>query len=88
MDSFWAGFAKAADGALTGGAGFSGIGKGNVGSAEERDSRQGPERALGPAAEADLVDKTLIDRDRNPRSFDITDPGQEALRGNNPFLID
>lgn len=71
MISFWQGFMKQANDG--GGTGFTGTGKGQnaVGSLEPA-AKEGPADAGGPEASHEL-----LDRERNPRSFDPHDMGPE-----------
>jgi len=81
MSAFWSGFEKRADGALTGGGGFTGAGKGNLGTAE-KDQVNG---TVGGNDET-KADHTMIDRERGPRSDDPFDLGPEFQDSSNPHL--
>ncbi len=76
---FWSGFfKKAGDGALTGGSGFTGTGKGALLGQLEKDKTDGLEGAVGRADGEDTrTDKTLRDAERGPRSFDPFSNGPE-----------
>jgi hypothetical protein len=80
--AFWAGFNKKAD-ALTGGGGHTGAGKGNLGTSEEYPERQGPVNAGDSAPQ---TDKTLLDRERNPRDYNIYELGPELRDESNPHI--
>lgn len=87
--AFWDGFEKraGATSGLTGGQGFTGAGKGNLGTGEERPSFSGPEGAYGRADGQDTrTDKTLIDRDRGARTEDPFSTGPEFQDETNPHI--
>lgn len=87
MEDFWTGFNKRADAGL-GGSGFSGVGKGNLptGNAEQG-QQQGNVNALGSSGEDTRTDKTLLDRQRNPKDFMINRYGEDAPAESNPHII-
>lgn len=85
QNSFWRGFYKRAD-AATGGSGFSGAGKGNLPTGyAEQGNLTGP--ASGNAYDSGLTDKTLLDRQRNPKDFSIREPGEDQPSEVIPQLI-
>ena len=85
QNSFWRGFYKRAD-AATGGSGFSGAGKGNLPTGYgEQGAMTGP--ASGNAYDSGLTDKTLLDRQRNPKDFSIKEPGEDQPSEVIPQLI-
>lgn len=81
---FWSGFYKRAE-AGTGGSGFSGVGKANL--------------PTGYAEQGNLIgtcsydssdtktDKTLLDRQRNPKDFAPARYGQDERAESNPHII-
>lgn len=86
--AFWIGFHKRADAlsSLTGGGGHSGAGKSQFGLGLEFPEKGGPEKAVGPAAPLPMVDKTLMDRERNPRDHAVGEQGPEFQDDSNPHL--
>jgi hypothetical protein len=89
MTAFWRGFEKraGATSGLTGGSGHTGAGKGNLGTAEERRQISGAEGAYGRAEGEDTrTDKTLLDRDRGPRTEDPFSRGPEFQDETNPHI--
>lgn len=82
--AFWQGFMKAADGADggmgDGGSGFTGVGKGNLIGSLEHDEYDGSKPASDekPDGASDgMTDKSLLDRERNPRDFSPFNNGPE-----------
>lgn len=90
MNHFWHGFEKRANesGSLTGGSGFSGAGKGNPYGSLERDRMEGAESAMGSAVGGDdtRTDKTLLDRERGPRTDNPFTIGPEFQDDSIPHL--
>jgi hypothetical protein len=85
MHDFWEGFHKRAD-AGTAGSGFSGAGKGNLPTGYgEQGGLTGP--AAGGGSDSGLTDKTLLDRQRNPKDFSIREPGEDQPSEVIPQLI-
>jgi hypothetical protein len=89
--SFWTGFYKKAGGdsaGLTGGSGFSGVGKGNVAGRLEFDGPfDGNIGALGSSTEDTRTDKALLDRERNPRDFSPFETGPNLVSESNPHIV-
>lgn len=83
MVDFWVGFQKRAE-ALTGGSGHTGAGKGNLptGYAE-----QGAMSGTATGSEDTRTDKTLLDRQRNPKDFGVGRHGEDSPSDSNPHLI-
>lgn len=83
MSDFWSGFYKRADVGM--GGGFTGTGKGNLptGNAEQGQI-QG--NATGGDGEDTRTDKTLLDRQRNPKDFSIFEQGQDGPADANPHI--
>src|ERR1035437_2568393 len=82
--AFWQGFMKRADGADggagDGGQGFTGVGKGNIAGSLEWDEYSGTKPASDekPDGAGDgMTDKSLLDRERNPRDFSPFENGPE-----------
>ena len=76
MIYFWDGFYKRADGAASTGGGFSGAGKGNLPTGySEQGGLTGS--ASGNPYESGLTDKTLLDRQRNPKDFSVRELGED-----------
>jgi len=89
MTFFWEGFYKKADssGALTGGSGFTGAGKGSITGQLERDKYEGTEESSGfPGGEDTRTSKDLLDRERGPRSYEIGNQGPEFQDESNPHI--
>jgi hypothetical protein len=87
--AFWSGFYKkaGATSSLTGGSGLTGAGKMQVTRTTEVDSEAGTEEGLGRADKEDTrTDKTLLDRDRNPRDYGVGKQGPEFQDESNPHL--
>ena len=86
LNNFWHGFQKRADASTGGGGFFSGIGKGNLptGTAEQGNLMG---TASGNPYESGLTDKTLLDRQRNPKDFSIREPGEDQPSEVIPQLI-
>jgi len=85
MLSFWEGFIKRAE-AGTGGSGHSGIGKGNLPTGySEQGGMMGNSTQSG--AEDTRTDKTLLDRQRNPKDFAVGRHGQDEPADSNPHII-
>lgn len=80
--AFWAGFEKRAE-ALTGGQGFTGVGKGVIGPS----ANAVQEGRVGNGDAAPMTEKTLLDRERNPRDFGIGIEGPQFRDESNPFII-
>ena len=83
--SFWRGFGKRAE-ALTGGGGFSGAGKGNLGRDRNFDYRAGTQESHGDPDDETKASKELIDRERNPRDFQHGQTGPEFQVESNPHI--
>lgn len=86
MIAFWQGFYKRAnpDG---GGRGFTGTGKGSVIGQLERDQYESSEGSFGfPKGEDTRTDKSLLDRERGPRSYEIGNQGPEFQDESNPHI--
>lgn len=88
MKNFWAGFTKRAE-ALTGGGGFSATGKNSIYGEYEFD---GPFSVSTNITDGDkdkqpMTDKTLIDRERNPKDFSIGAEGPVFQADSNPHLL-
>jgi hypothetical protein len=88
VKSFWCGFIKRAE-AFTGGGGFSSSGKGSIYGEYEFDgplasstnvSGENPRNQL-------MTDKTLLDRERNPRDFGVGNQGPVFQADSNPHLL-
>jgi len=81
-ETFWEGFHKRAD-ATIGGEGFTGAGKGNLptGYAE-----QGSMSGNATGGEDTRTDKTLLDRQRNPKDFGIGNYGEDGPAETNPHI--
>lgn len=79
--AFWIGFyKKAADGDSgygDGGVGFTGVGKGNILGELEPVEKDGPVNRSKPGGDDTMVDKTLLDRERDARSFNPFEYGPE-----------
>ena len=89
MHNFWLGFYKEADATsgLTGGTGFTGVGKGSISGQLERDEYEGTEGSFGYSGGEDTrTEKTLLDRERGPRSYEIGDQGPEFQDESNPHI--
>lgn len=87
MDSFWSGFYKKADVGL-GGTGFTGVGKGNLPTGyAETGQLQGNVGSGNGAVEDSRTDKTLLDRQRNPKDFGIGNYGEDAPADSNPHIF-
>jgi len=86
-NNFWQGFLKRAD-AGTGGSGFSGTGRGNLptGTAEVG-GMQGSASSSNSSGEDTRTDKTLLDRQRNPKDFCFGHWGQDLPAESNPHII-
>lgn len=85
ISNFWQGFYKRAD-AGTGGSGFSGVGKGNLPTGyAEQGGLTGT--VAGNPYDSGLTDKTLLDRQRNPKDFSIHEPGEDQPSEVIPQLI-
>lgn len=81
---FWEGFNKRAE-ASTGGF-FGGVGKGNLPTGtSETGQLEGV--ASGNAYDSGLTDKTLLDRQRNPKDFSIHEPGEDQPSEVIPHII-
>lgn len=80
--AFWHGFKKRAE-ALTGGQGFTGAGKGVIGPS----GNAVQEGNVSDGAAAPMTDKTLLDRERNPRDFGTGIEGPQFRDESNPFII-
>jgi hypothetical protein len=76
MIGFWDGFCKRAD-ASTGGGGFSGVGKGNLPTGYAEQGKLMGSATGGDAQDSGLTDKTLLDRQRNPKDFSIRELGED-----------
>ena len=86
--AFWAGFEKRAQGSLTGGKGFvGGRGKMQLRGQLEYDKMEGPVGSYGRSTEDTKTDKTLLDRVRNPRSFNPFERGPELRDEANPHIV-
>jgi hypothetical protein len=83
---FWYGFYKRAD-ASTGGSGFSGVGKGNLPTGNAEQGKLTGYVQGGDAQDSGLTDKTLLDRQRNPKDFSIREPGEDQPSEVIPTLI-
>lgn len=88
MKSFWAGFIKRAE-ATTGGGGFSSSGKGSIYGEYEFD---GPlsgntQESVGDKGSQPMTDKTLLDRERNPKDFGLGLEGPVFQSDSNPHLF-
>lgn len=79
--NFWQAFEKRADSGAgnAAGGGFTGAGKGNLGTAER-------DHINGTARSNDLTDKTLLDRDRTCRTEDPFSTGPELQDETNPHI--
>lgn len=90
MKAFWAGFEKLANptGSLDGGGGFfSGIGKGNLAHFFGRDEFNGTRQGYGRGGGEDTrTDKTLLDRERNPRDYSVHELGPELQNESIPHI--
>lgn len=87
MNAFWIGFEKCAEGALTGGQGHTGAGKGNLGHFTDRSEIDGTQEGHGRSDGGDTrTDKTLLDRDRGPRTEDPFGTGPELQDESNPHI--
>jgi len=80
--AFWTGFQKRAE-ALTGGQGFTGVGKGVIGPS----GNAVQEGSISDQNAAPMTEKTLLDRERNPRDFGIGIDGPQFRDESNPFII-
>jgi hypothetical protein len=80
---FWTGFYKRAE-ALTGGEGFSGAGKGNLPTGY---SEQGRLSGTASGGEDTKTDKTLLDRQRNPKDFGVGNHGEDGPADTNPHIV-
>ena len=84
--AFVRGFVKLALGALTGGSNMSGAGK-NLNNTGESPLREGTQQSHGRADGEDTrTDKTLLDRERNPRDFSPWDEGPVLRDRSNPHV--
>lgn len=84
---FWNGFLKRADAGL-GGSGFSGVGKGNLPTGySESGGQQGDIGSSNSSGEDTRTDKTLIDRQRNPKDFCFGHWGEDMPAESNPHII-
>lgn len=85
--AFWLGFYKQAEFG-DGGGGFSGTGKGSLGSGNEgRDTAQGLASQMGPGKDETMVDRSMRDRVRGPKDWSLTSMGEELADETNPHLI-
>ena len=85
--SFWTGFYKKADAGL-GGSGFSGVGKGNLPTGNaETGGLQGNTGQGGGMAEDTRTEKTLFDRQRNPKDFCFGHHGEDGPADSNQHII-
>lgn len=83
---FWGGFHKRAQ-AGDGGSGFSGTGKGALGSGNEgRDTAQGLVSQMGTGDDT-MVDRSMRDRERGPKDWSPLDMGQDLANETNPHII-
>ena len=82
--AFWLGFNKQADSFGDGGSGFSGTGKGSLGS-----SNEGRPTAQGPVEPGDgtMVDRSMRDRVRGPKDWSLTSMGEDLADDTNPHII-
>jgi len=80
--AFWEGFEKAAANTLVGGSFFGGRGKGTLSTTAGRE----PTGAEG-VLDTPTTDKTLLDRDRTARDFDIRSSGDVKPNETNPKII-
>lgn len=73
MKDFWKGFQKRAEGADggmgDGGGMFAGVGKGQLAGQLEWDKYDGDKSKWDEKNDETQTDKTLLDRERNPRDF-------------------
>jgi hypothetical protein len=77
MSSFWAGFYKKADS----------MNRDTLTGQTERDHYEGTEGSIGRAGGEDTrTDKTLVDRERGPRSYETGDQGPEFQDEANPHI--
>jgi hypothetical protein len=85
---FWAGFTKKAE-ALTGGGGFSATGKNSIYGEYEFDGplSGGTTDTDGDKGKEPMVDKTLLDRERNPKDFGLGLEGPVFQADSNPHLL-
>lgn len=90
MRGFWAGFQKRAE-ALTGGGGFTGTGKGSIYGEYEFDGplAGGTTESVQDKDKQPQTDKTLLDRERNPKDFAIGvgNEGPVFQADSNPHLL-
>lgn len=87
MKNFWEGFLKKAD-AGTAGSGFTGTGKGNLPTGYALQGQQeGPVNAYGSSIEDTRTDKTLLDRQRNPKDFCMFRHGEDGPAEANPHIF-
>lgn len=84
--AFWTGFEKAAqDGFGDGGSGFTGTGKGSLGT-----SNEGRPTAQGNVSDDELAPqatKEFRDRERGPKEYGIFDMGQDIEDENIPHIL-
>lgn len=88
MKSFWAGFFKKAE-ALTGGGGLGPTGKGSLYGEYEFDGPFEMSTRLnhGDPDAQPMTDKTLLDRERNPKDFGLGVEGPVFQSDSNPHLF-
>ena len=79
--AFWCGFEKRAKGF------HSGRGKMQLAAQLHHDDESGSAESHGRSGPDTRTDKTLLDRERNPRSFNPTDKGPEFRDDANPHII-